>query len=958
MSISINKSSEATTQFNHLTSCLFNISHLEGTPVHSFSSPRQGSVTVIGKKIFSNSCLSPDVIEENPKYPIPVKVMSRLKRQSTQAKNLIKQKTLKNLKLRCFDQPGPHAKTSSIANSSVPKISKTSSNTRNSKKKTSKPELEKLLPRSPEKTEKVSEKPPRMVENKKKSPKKLKKIIQMTVKAVIKSKKKAELKQKTELKKKMHKKSCMDEMNSKIRLENSAKFKKEKFHPKTPWGLDERKFTDHKEAYLEIEKQRQSKRNLKQSPEYKQKRALGLSKFFEIGEEIGLKRCASTTIKLETSPLSINRKTSNAFIQDFMKKKRKKLKEVKRNNLIEEVKKETKRIQNLKVLDLMKLNKTEAKKKKNMNGRIFRNKRSELDTEDELKKIYNEYSESSEISEYKPRKMALLSSEEVMKRPENISEKSFSVIRSYEFNEKASEKESEETEKSLQSLESMNIVNQSSKEYSLDTQNKAACLIQRFFKKNFLKPQAEEPSSSYQQEDFEVQEILSAWKDSQQQESSPKPNECKLDPFSCSDSLKNLDEMKQKELSEVKKALKSSQNPDTVESLTKMIGNRYEHIADLLQHSLTYENVSFPLDHSNSLNSYKQELEGAKENRGLDFSFPSYKSDKSYDERLEKGRNGTEELKISEESFVKTENGEAEVSSNGIIVEEFSDSSSAAVPYVNEKPRILLISRGSPIELKENSESLQIVTAADVASLSEFILSAILFDVIPSNNIIQLKSVEKCPKDYIDQLTFNISETNFKHNLKQPLYKDPLEMLTIMHCDDIGYPEEFYAENSDPVLPISLFFAVNSVRMRNIQDEEIKFFQKTHDKLVFDCCNEVLNQYRPFSIDGKPMPWNFCLKNHAYNGSVFEIMPLVANKLNKIDAVEPFNSGFEMNVDLNKVYLEAKIKSLIIQDIKDGESEWVNYEFESAQAKINAAELVLQILIQEIINIENDANDC
>lgn len=939
MSISINRSSEATTQFNHLTSCLFNISNLEGTPVHSFSSPRHESVTVIGKKIFSNSCLSPEIIEENQKYPIPIKVMSRLKRQSTQAKNLIKQKTLKNLKLKCFEQPSLPAKTSSIANSSVPKIPKPVSKLKKPKKKLVKPEPESI----PEKIEK--------------SPKKLNSIIQMSVKSLIKSKKKAERKVKIEIKKKLHNKVRLEEMNSKIRLENSSRFRKEKFKPKVPWGLDERKFSDHKGAFFEIDKQRESRRALKQSPEYKNKRTLGLSKFFEIGEEIGLKRCASTTIKLENSPMASTRKASNPFIKNFIKIKKKKSRELKRNNLIEEVKKETKRIQNLKVLDLVNIEKN-IKSKTLKNGRISRKKKKkELNTEDEINKIYNEFSDSGEIIEFDGQAIEIVSkfTEGSVKEAEKDTEKCYIELRVNDIKQEENKlEESDENSEpfELHSLQNFNEV-ESSKDYSFETQNKAACIIQKFFKSRFSKAclEKEDEDSSYQQEDMEVQEILSAWKDTQQQDSSPKPNSIAIKSAS-SYPLENLEEMKVSEISEVKNsAIKFSQNPEIVESLTKMIGNRYEHIADLLQNSLNYDNISFPLDRSNSLASYKQELECAKENRGLDFSFPSYKSDKSIEEKVEK----VDEIKISEESFQDSEGNAAEESSNGIIVQDFSDSNSATENYLNEKPQIVLISRLSPAGARKTGGDLSksTVTASDIILLSEFILSAVLLDVIPATNFIQLKSVEKCPKDYIDHLTFNISETNFKYNLKTPLYKDPLEVLSIMHCDEIGYPENFYTELGVPILPNSLFSAVNSQRMRNIADEEIKFFQKTHDKLIFDSCNQMLNHFRTFGINGNPMPWDCSLKQSTIKGGVYEVMPLVANKLEEIDSLDPFSLGIygEYKIDLNKEYLEAKIKALIVKDIADGEEDWTNYVFEDAQAKINAAEIVLQILIEEIVEI-------
>ena len=91
----MNKSSEATTQLNLPISYFINSSLLDDCSLNSIYSPRPGSVTVIGKRVFSNSCISPSIIEEAPKFPIPIKSITRLKRQNNQVKLLLSKKSPK-----------------------------------------------------------------------------------------------------------------------------------------------------------------------------------------------------------------------------------------------------------------------------------------------------------------------------------------------------------------------------------------------------------------------------------------------------------------------------------------------------------------------------------------------------------------------------------------------------------------------------------------------------------------------------------------------------------------------------------------------------------------------------------------------------------------------------------------------------------------------------------------------
>jgi hypothetical protein len=994
---------------------------MESTPVHSFSSPRQGSVTVIGKKIFSHSCLSPEVIEENPRYPIPIKVMSRLKRHNTQAKILIKQKNMRNLKIKCMEQPVPPSKTGSIIITSLSKTKKPKEKEKAEKpeksEKQGKPEKIDLkeIPKPSKKLIKKTKTTEKSLKKPEKSPKRLKKIIQSSIHFLVKKKKKDETLHLNQLKQKLVRKVLIDEINSKIRLENSSKFKTEKFKPKKPWGLDSRKFETH-DKLSNIENQRKARRAFKKSPECRKKHDLGLSKFVEVGEEIGLKRCLSTVAKTEVSPVNRNEKRSpDPKVKNFMKIQKKKTRELKRNELIESVRKETKRLQTLKVLDLGSTTKPSFKSKTLKNGRLFRQKFVEASLSDgeKVKKIYDDessdvyqeedsqkqqfvsrlgeesakqnekddqvacdkQSDSSEISSNNNPSQEKTPTSEIFKPSENFSplKPLPSESLSTQGNPYANSKDSPENPQSnLLNPTETKISNKSSP--SPEKKSKAASKIQRFFREFLKKKSLFSIDSDHMTEDNEVQEILSAWSSNQQQ--NPSPFLTRAVP----EKLLFLEEMKTKELKEIKEiAKKLPKTPDMLDSLNKMIDGRYQHIADLLQNSTSNENLIIPLDNSNSLNSYKQELDGVKETRNLDFSFPSYRSDKSEDfprfesEKYEKKEKNyqlvrspdiqiTENFKIDEKlksfddcSLPKQDSAEvspnvSEIDENDkndseeIVVDDYSDSSSDfSRPLKVFQP---LISRSSPVEL--SSESLQsIISPDEIAKLSEEVLQTLLVNVLPSFHFSLEESVDLSPCNYIDLIVFHSNSADFESRLKLPLEQSPLEVLSLMHIDEIGYPENFYKTIGDPVLSSSLFSKISSSRIKSIENEEIKFFQKTFDKLIFDTCNEVLNSFRPFGAQGRPLPWVKQVPSVWKKLKMLQVMPKVSSQVNDFN----YLSTFQRHCDGNNGYLEGKLRTLIVTDIKDEERTWLDYQFEEVQAEINAAEVVFSELIDEVIRV-------
>lgn len=931
-------SSDAT-QFNHPVSCFVNSSLVEDTPLNSFCSPRAGSVTVVGKRIYSHSCISPTTIEESPKFPVPIQVYSRIKRHNTQVKKLLKHKTTKT---KCQEQPAPPLVK---LQPSKPTISVMKKREVIKEKEKSMPSIKscpKLLPKEESKV---------IVPLSERSTVKISQIIKKSVQIELRKKKKAEIQKQLEKEYKKHKKQQLQKKNSKIRFENSMKFKMEKFTPKAAWGIDERKHSEQERQKIikEIEKQRTARRELKRSPAYLQKKGLGLSKLLEIEQELGFKPRSSSMVA-ETPISTITRKQPDPKIKKYIKEKKRKNKEIKTDELIETIKNETKRIASLKKLDLQSLHEatTTRKSVKKMQKYLQKTKKSTInkdssDESDNIDKIYEDRPSSDFIFE-----------------PGSDLKQGFSGF-------------TEETEQQPEPP----------KETSFKIKEKAAIKIQSNIRRFLVRKRYKMITDSFHPEDAEVKGILTAW----QQNNIGQPETISFDPNSqkfllTENQLQNLEEMKQKEISEVLEVTKQlNQDPEIIESLTKMIGARYEHITNMLQSSSSGDNIHFNRSLGNQISNipcidpssnitegYEKELQEGREGRLLDFSFPSYKSDKSqYEnsllntkksqpetiERVDQNPSPSE-IVIFQDFKIKNDSLEEEN-------EEDEDKNENALIDTKEKLKGILISRASPISppSEESHIDTPLVTAEIIAETCESLIQKLMAEILASQSIAAKSGcINKDTQQFIDELTpfVNSANTEFKIAISKPLRRNPLELLARMQEPDhiISLDKDF--STCPAIINPMIFIDLNT--SRKCQDKDLKDSQTAHDKLIFDNCNEILQQHRPYGLEGTPAPWSSTQRILKFDIASFQsILPEIRNEIDKLDkfkagkiADQSFLSSSGNEEGLQNAR-EEKIGMLIAEDIQTRESIWVNYEFEETQTKLDLADHIAESLIFEIVEI-------
>ena len=134
---------------------------------------------------------------------------------------------------------------------------------------------------------------------------------------------------------------------------------------------------------------------------------------------------------------------------------------------------------------------------------------------------------------------------------------------------------------------------------------------------------------------------------------------------------------------------------------------------------------------------------------------------------------------------------------------------------------------------------------------------------------------------YVDEIHQRIAgdPEGFFRALYKPLSREALAVLKQLQNSEIGSCEHF-DETYPQVLPLKLYLALEKKRKarreeetkearekaaaeRGITVEELKSPQNfdaecehIHNKVLFDCINDSLLQFKPFGKEGEPLPWS------------------------------------------------------------------------------------------------------
>ena len=129
--------------------------------------------------------------------------------------------------------------------------------------------------------------------------------------------------------------------------------------------------------------------------------------------------------------------------------------------------------------------------------------------------------------------------------------------------------------------------------------------------------------------------------------------------------------------------------------------------------------------------------------------------------------------------------------------------------------------------------------------------------------------------------------------------------------------------------------------------------------MIFDNCNEYLQNFRPYGIKGLPLPWSNNSRILKFPGidtdEAFNLLQQNIYRLSAFCAGRISDQTYLLNPGMNEEAIqnnrEEKIGALIAEDIISRENVWTDYDFEEVQVKLDVSDLILELLISEIVEL-------
>lgn len=263
-----------------------------------------------------------------------------------------------------------------------------------------------------------------------------------------------------------------------------------------------------------------------------------------------------------------------------------------------------------------------------------------------------------------------------------------------------------------------------------------------------------------------------------------------------------------------------------------------------------------------------------------------------------------------------------------------------------------------------------------------------VFDAIKSRSDLFLKAFSKpIQKDYLEclsKLHYHGMIEQVPEELDNSLINELDDQASILTIDLYLSLEKKREEENDRIrkldtddipetkMPVALLRGNRTdVDKAHIKNKLSLFaeWEHIHNKVVFDWINEALDIFRPHGKKGEPLPWTgkgaFIVDYTKTEIDAENILDLVMNTLLDWNSfkVGPlpwrefyFNNQFDE--DKFADFREKKLAAILAYDVeKEDHEKWLDYEAEESQTKLDLADVVLDKLIEEAVNIFNDISN-
>lgn len=224
---------------------------------------------------------------------------------------------------------------------------------------------------------------------------------------------------------------------------------------------------------------------------------------------------------------------------------------------------------------------------------------------------------------------------------------------------------------------------------------------------------------------------------------------------------------------------------------------------------------------------------------------------------------------------------------------------------------------------------------------------------------------------YVDSIFARVSpnKRKFEQLLAKPLVISPAEMLCQLHNPDIIGEQDRHDKQLVDVLPVEVYLQLErdseeaaegqsalSLGTAHVVTEE----GHIHNKMIFDAVNEVLVTHRLYGTKGIPMPWSTTTRELAQQFSDFEgvvadvkkkIQGWSAMQTGKLPGPDMLMSSGGIDEDFLQQVQEERLAACLATEMLESDTNWVDYEFEDTQVKLDLADIVLDHLVFEAFEV-------
>ena len=350
--------------------------------------------------------------------------------------------------------------------------------------------------------------------------------------------------------------------------------------------------------------------------------------------------------------------------------------------------------------------------------------------------------------------------------------------------------------------------------------------------------------------------------------------------------------------------------------------------------------------------------------------------------------------------FIRPETSSEETSidlkKDSYILANVPEGPSHTPDYIPTRPQAPLeyfpgehIESSPEMQTSVNDERPDLVLPPEIDLTPELVNSladSILFTIVDSINFSEFKklapfNIENSPSSsssesfhiqtdaisiraYVEEIFLRSDLNDLQERLKVPLRKKALDVLAKMQEIEIGTMTEAEVFVFPDILRVDLYIDIENNRetqtsaSSNMNQLAIEA-EHIHNKMIFDATNEALQKFRPYGLQGVPMPWSN-RKQWIGNGKVINkvIVEVTENivegsqvQAGKISNDEMLMSNGILDEELLQQVREERLASMLADEIIEKDELWTNYEFEETQVKLDLADMILELLAEETLKI-------